>query len=79
MYGIYYTPRAGTYNLIIKNTTLGTDGNVLGIDDIELRFCVPKIITPDTVEYCVGTSQTIPGTYTDDGTLAAIATSVKAV
>ena len=47
-----------------------TNGNDLGIDDIEIRFCAPKVNVqlPDVAMACPEKPFTFSGTYTDNGT-----------
>jgi gliding motility-associated-like protein len=58
--------------LEIKNNQSGGIGNDLGLDDIEIRLCVPKAAIPQTTTadttVCSGNPFTFTGSYTDDGT-----------
>jgi len=54
--------------LEIRNNAAGGSGNDLGIDDIEIRLCVPPVFVdaPETV--CLGNTAQLTGNFVNDGT-----------
>ncbi|MDR1346258.1 MAG: gliding motility-associated C-terminal domain-containing protein [Bacteroidales bacterium] len=65
-------PNINSLVLEIKNNQVGGLGNDLGLDNIEIRLCVPPVTLTqpagrDTA-MCTGNSLTFEGVYTDDGT-----------
>ncbi|MDR0874011.1 MAG: T9SS type B sorting domain-containing protein [Prevotellaceae bacterium] len=70
-YGFNFSVPAGATSVILKiiNNATGSTGNDFVLDDIEIRLCTPPVtVTPDTA--CVGTSATLAGTFTNDGTFS---------
>jgi hypothetical protein len=63
--------------LKIINNGSETSGNDFGIDDIEIRFCVPQVEldVPVDIQICTGADTVLKAHYTDDG---AFGNSLKA-
>jgi len=68
--GIPFTLGSNTHGIIcrIYNKEASKDGNDLGIDDIEVRFCAPIVITSPSTTECEGEPLTMTGHYIDNGT-----------
>jgi len=68
--GIPFTLGSNTHGIIcrIYNKEASKDGNDLGIDDIEVRFCAPPVTTSFSTIECEGESLTLTGHYIDNGT-----------
>ena len=70
-YGFDFVLPSGAKDVTFKVINRTTTGNVLAIDDIEIRFCTPPIVIPNyssKIDKCTGSSITLNGNYTDDGT-----------
>ncbi|MDR2139834.1 MAG: hypothetical protein LBP50_09840, partial [Tannerella sp.] len=76
LYGFGFTNHSDSLKLSIYNDAPGGNGNDLVLDDIEIRFCAPRVelqpapFRTDTVVRA-GTSFAFEGAYTDDGTFGA--------
>ncbi|MCL1937647.1 MAG: InlB B-repeat-containing protein [Candidatus Azobacteroides sp.] len=70
--GFSFTLPAGETSVLFRiiNKNNSTTGNDLGIDDIEIRFCVPSVATPlpDVIEACEGSPFALSGEYQGNGT-----------
>jgi hypothetical protein len=70
-YGFMFNPQGyGSLILKIYNQAQGDGGNDFAMDDIEVRFCVPPVITDiskDTVKLCHGEKFSINASFTDVG------------
>ena len=74
-YGFEFTVPPGLNELTLRiiNNGTGTSGNDFCMDDIEIHFCTPEIVTTslfavDTA-ICPGTSIALSASYNDNGTL----------
>ena len=69
-FGLSFTLESNTHGIIciIYNKEASKDGNDLGIDDIEVRFCAPPVTTSQSTTECEGESLTLTGHYIDNGT-----------
>jgi hypothetical protein len=73
LYGFGFTNHSDSVKLSIYNNAPGGGGNDLVLDDIEIRFCAPKVSllpSPFRTDTMVrtGTPFSIEGAYTDNGT-----------
>ncbi|MDR1347842.1 MAG: Ig-like domain-containing protein, partial [Prevotellaceae bacterium] len=70
-YGFMFNPQGyGSLILKVYNNGQGAGGNDFAMDDIEVRFCVPQVITDiskDTVKLCQGEKFSINASFTDVG------------
>ena len=72
-YGFNFELPASISNVNFKiiNRSNTSSGNDWAMDDIEIRFCAPPVVLTPAVSdtnICIGSSITLNGTYTDDGT-----------